>query len=89
MKNTHLRADSRTNTYLLICKKVAKASEKKIETVTAKTRVPEKAFNSMVSRQEVQKLLRAMPGKQSSKVEWREDLTIQELTDQLWPKKKL
>ncbi|MEI6490608.1 MAG: hypothetical protein WCO16_02485 [bacterium] len=88
MKKTHLRADSRTNTFMLICKKVAKASEKKIENITAKSLVPEKAFNSLVSRQEVQKLLQAMPSKQSAKVEWRKDLTAQETLEQLWPKKK-
>lgn len=84
MKKTRLRADNKTNTYLLICKKVAKALEKEIEKITAKTRVPHEAFNSVISRMEVRKHLRAM----QCDVVWREDLTVQDLTNELWPKKK-
>ncbi len=84
MKKTRLRADNKTNTYLLICKKVAKALEKEIEKITAKTRVPHEAFNSLISRMEVQKHLKAM----RLDVEWREDLTVQELANLLWPKKE-
>jgi hypothetical protein len=83
MKKTRLRADTKTNTYLLICKKVAKALEKEIEKITAKTQVPHAAFNSVISRMEVRKHLRAM----RLDVEWREDMTVQELTNLLWPKK--
>ena len=88
MKQSRIRAVSRTNTFLLLCKKVASATGQNIEAVTAKSDVPEVAFRSLVSRREVQKTLKEMTHVEYSKVEWHKSLTTKELLDLLWPPSK-
>lgn len=82
MKKTRLRSDSRTNTFLLICKKVSKFGSLEIEKVTASTLVSQGAFNSLISRFDVKKLL----GTPRRQIEWHSKMKTKDLLELLWPK---
>ena len=88
MKPSRLNPDTRENTYLLLCAKVAKQSQMEIENVTGSTHVPEEAFNSFMPRNTVRKLHKKILAERGD-MDWSRGLTIGAIVDYFWPKEKI